>query len=61
MKKTLRGRVEGCVAVVCHWGVINELCGVGAGNCTVVECQRRVNGLLYVERQHDPPGVPKTR
>ena len=29
MKEALRGRTEECVAVVCHWGVINALCGDG--------------------------------
>ena len=40
-QEALRGRAEECVAVVCHWGVINALCGDGADNCTVVECRRR--------------------
>ena len=61
MKEALRGRAEECVAVVCHWGVINALCGDGADNCTVVECRRRANGHLDVERHHDPPRAPRTK
>ena len=61
MQEVLRGRSEECVAVVCHWGVINALCGDGADNCTVVECRRRPNGHLDVERHHDPPRAPRTK
>ena len=61
MRETLRGRPEDCVAVVCHWGVINALCGDGADNCTVVECRRRPNGHLDVQRHHDPPRAPRTK
>jgi len=61
MKEELRRRSEACVAVVCHWGVINALCGDGADNCTVVECRRRPNGHLDVERHHDPPRAPRTK
>jgi len=61
MKKVLQHRCEDCVAVVCHWGVINALCGDGADNCTVVECRRRHNGHLDVEKHHDPPRAPRTR
>ena len=61
MKSELGARPEECVAVVCHWGVINALCGDGADNCTMVECRRRPNGHLDVEKHHDPPGAPKSR
>ena len=61
MRETLRQRTEGCVAIVCHWGVINALCGDGADNCTVVECRRRPNGHFDVERHHDPPRAPRTK
>jgi broad specificity phosphatase PhoE len=61
MKNELRERSEDCVAVVCHWGVINALCGDGADNAAVVECNRRPNGHLDVVRQHDPPKAPRTR
>jgi broad specificity phosphatase PhoE len=61
MKVELRGRGEDCVAIVCHWGVINALCGDGADNAAVVECNRRPNGHLDVVRQHDPPKAPRTR
>ena len=55
MRQALSARTEACVAVVCHWGVINALCGEGADNCTLVECRRNANGKLIVERSHDPP------
>lgn len=61
LKEVLRGRPEDCVAVVCHWGVINAMCGDGADNCTVVECRRRPNGHLAVEKHHDPPRAPRTK
>ena len=61
MKAVLQGRSEDCIAVVCHWGVINALCGDGADNCTVVECRRRPNGHLDVEKHHDPPRAPRTK
>ena len=61
MKTELRERSEDCVAVVCHWGVINALCGDGADNGAVVECNRRPNGHLDVVRQHDPPKAPRSR
>ena len=61
MKHALAVRSEACVMVVCHWGVINSLCGEGADNCTLVECRRNAHGKLIVERCHDPPRAPKTR
>lgn len=61
MKQALAARSEACVAVVCHWGVINSLCGEGADNCTLVECRRNANGKLIVEKCHDPPRAPRTR
>ena len=61
LKQVLQRRSEDCLAVVCHWGVINALCGDGADNCTVVECRRRPNGHLDVEKHHDPPKAPKSR
>ena len=62
LKVVLNGRSEDCVAIVCHWGVINALCGDGADNCAVVECQRLPkSGHLVVERHHDPPKAPRSR
>ena len=62
LKQVLDGRPEGAVCVVCHWGVINALCGDGADNGVVVECRRSPkNGQLVVERHHDPPKAPRTR
>ena len=62
LKDALSARGEDCVAVVCHWGVINALCGDGADNCTLVECRRVLpGGHLIVERHHDPPKAPRTR
>ena len=61
MKEALRGRAEECVAVVCHWGVINALTGENADNAQLVECRRTPNGQLIVERHHDPPKAPRTK
>lgn len=61
LKVALGARTEECVAVVCHWGVINALCGDGADNCTLVECRRTQSGKLVVERSHDHPRIPKGR
>lgn len=61
LKAELSGRSEDVVAVVCHWGVINSLCGEGADNCALVDCRRNVNGKLIVQRSHDPPKAPRSR
>ena len=62
LKEVLDGRPEDCVAVVCHWGVINALTGDGADNCTLVECRRSPQtGRLVVEGHRDPPRAPRTR
>ena len=60
------------VAVVCHQGVIYELCGSSAQNCDVVECELAASSggreaalplesFLRVLRVHPPPGGPRTR
>lgn len=61
LRAALSCREESCVAVVCHWGVINALTGDGADNCTLVECRRNQGGRLVVERHHDAPGGRRGR
>eukprot|EP00966_Prymnesium_polylepis_P196255 4548385-Prymnesium_polylepis.1 len=61
LKEVIDGRPEDCVAIVCHWGVINGLTGDGADNCTLVECRRSQSGKLIVEGHRDPPRAPRTR
>uniref|UniRef100_A0A7S3EST8 Phosphoglycerate mutase n=1 Tax=Haptolina ericina TaxID=156174 RepID=A0A7S3EST8_9EUKA len=62
LKATLSDRPEACVAVVCHWGVINALCGDSADNGGLVECVRSPkSGELTAMKQHRPPNAPRTR
>ena len=62
LKDVLRDRFEDCVAVVCHWGVINALCGASASNAMVVECKRfQASGHMQVTKHRDPPNAPMTR
>jgi broad specificity phosphatase PhoE len=61
LKQELAGRTEETVCIVCHWGVINAMCGAGAENCEVVECQRTPNGQYIVARHHNPRNAPTTR
>ena len=61
LKQELASRTEDTVCIVCHWGVINAMCGAGAENCEVVECQRTPNGQYIVARHHNPRGAPRSR
>lgn len=61
LKQELASRSEDVVCVVCHWGVINAMCGENADNGQVVECRRTPNGQFIVERHHDPPRAPRTK
>ena len=61
----LRQREEDRVAVVCHWGVISDLCGADADNCALVECCFEKSAgsrgtALKVLRVHPSPGGGKT-
>eukprot|EP00959_Pyramimonas_sp_CCMP1952_P470437 9496641-Pyramimonas_sp.AAC.1 len=59
--QVLASRGEESVAVVCHWGVVNALCGTSPDNCEVVECSRNVDsGHLQVLRHHSPPVAPRS-
>lgn len=61
LREALRGRAEATVCVVCHWGVINALCGASAENAMVVECRRSpVSGHMSATRHHTPPNAPTT-
>lgn len=61
LKQELASRSEDVVCVVCHWGVINAMCGENADNCQVVECRRTPNGQYIVEKHHDAPRAPRTK
>ena len=61
LKQELASRSEDVVTVVCHWGVINAMCGENADNAQIVECRRTPNGQYIVERHHDPPKAPRTK
>ena len=53
LQRVLRGRTEETVLIVCHWGVIKELCGVQVDNGVLVECERsRLTGELSVVALH---------
>lgn len=57
----LARRGEDSVAIVCHWGVINRMCGASASNAEAVECERFPrSGHLTVSRSFRPPGCPRT-
>ena len=56
LKAELGSRTEDCVCVVCHWGVINAICGENADNGQLIECRRTPNGQFFTEKHHDPPG-----
>ena len=61
LKQEVAGRPEDTICIVCHWGVINAMCGENADNAQVVECKRTPNGQYIVERHHDPPKAPRTK
>ena len=49
LQAVLRGRTEQTILIVCHWGVIEKLCGEKVNNGVLVECERsRVSGQLRV-------------
>eukprot|EP01062_Namystynia_karyoxenos_P063251 TRINITY_DN56064_c0_g1_i1.p2 TRINITY_DN56064_c0_g1~~TRINITY_DN56064_c0_g1_i1.p2 ORF type:complete len:254 (+),score=55.44 TRINITY_DN56064_c0_g1_i1:84-845(+) len=52
--KHLLSRPEQTIAVACHFGVIQELCGHAAHNAEIVECEVRGERLKPV-RVHKPP------
>ena len=55
LKRVLRGRTEQTVLIVCHWGVIKELCGEETENGTLVECARcQATGELRVQCRRAP-------
>lgn len=68
LEQILAMRPERTVAVVCHWGVINSLCGASPGNCDILECMLKQPGrtgrsnaqCLKVVKQHRPPAGPRT-
>jgi len=55
LRKILAARPERCVAVVTHWGVVQELCGCDADNAEVVECRWTPNRKLVVFARHPAP------
>lgn len=57
LRKILSGRPEKKVAVVCHFGVIQKLCGASAHNAEFVECMYNPNGSLEVVDRYPSPGV----
>ena len=61
LKDLLRDRPEDCLAIVCHWGVINALCGASADNAMMVDCCRSPNGEIDIQRMVSPPKAPQTR
>lgn len=62
MVAELRQREEDSVVVVCHWGVISDLCGADASNCALVECCFKESGrsALKVLKIHPSPGGGRT-
>jgi len=50
-------RPEEVVLVVCHAGVIKELCGADADNGEIIECIFDGSGKLKVVAEHLPPGA----
>ena len=44
MKSVLQARPEACVAVLCHWGVINALCADGADIPTIAPSWSAASG-----------------
>ncbi|KAK3252349.1 Molybdenum cofactor sulfurase [Cymbomonas tetramitiformis] len=58
LRRVIGSRGEDCLAVVCHWGVINALCGSSAPNAAIIDCRRfPKSGHLQVVKHHDPPAA----
>eukprot|EP00927_Polykrikos_kofoidii_P051434 TRINITY_DN45238_c0_g1_i1.p1 TRINITY_DN45238_c0_g1~~TRINITY_DN45238_c0_g1_i1.p1 ORF type:complete len:223 (-),score=26.75 TRINITY_DN45238_c0_g1_i1:49-717(-) len=57
LSQLLNHRPESRIAVVCHYGVIQELCGVGAMNAQIVECRFQQSGRLKVTTFHRAPAT----
>lgn len=56
LRAVLRGRTEQTVLIVCHWGVIDAMCGEQVENGVLVECERnQVSGELLCKsvREYD--------
>lgn len=60
LRNLLRRRPERRVMVACHWGVIDELCGVSAKNGEVIECSMEASGKMHVVKVHAPPNQAVT-
>ncbi|CAD7975742.1 unnamed protein product [Amoebophrya sp. A25] len=64
LRDVLKDLEEERVAVVTHWGVINQLARASANNCDLVECEMRVIAGKRVDfkvvKVHPPPGGPET-
>lgn len=52
----LRARSENRVAVVCHWGVISDLCGESCDNAALVECKFNDKNLVCLKVYPAPGG-----
>mmetsp|Transcript_36320 Transcript_36320/g.100093 ORF Transcript_36320/g.100093 Transcript_36320/m.100093 type:complete len:216 (+) Transcript_36320:95-742(+) len=60
LRAILAARPEKTLAVVCHYLLINELCGCSAHNGEVLVCEPTRSGRFRVIERHLPPGGPRT-
>lgn len=60
LQEVLESRPENVVVVVCHYGVIMDLCGASTSNCDIIECVYDKKGRLQVKKSHRPPNAPRT-
>mmetsp|Transcript_22039 Transcript_22039/g.42299 ORF Transcript_22039/g.42299 Transcript_22039/m.42299 type:complete len:428 (-) Transcript_22039:107-1390(-) len=55
LRRLLWERPEEVVMVVCHYGVINALCGCNAKNCEVLDCRWQDDRTLKAVARHKAP------